>query len=117
MADQPEKPQRSVHPVTAALWPVSREIGALQEAAVFLLARSEYTRRNSGDPVTAAEVEEKRQALLRAHALFDATVSQFPERLRTDTRLNDVRTALARLKASLERIAVSAGPTVSHPPK
>ncbi|RYE50719.1 MAG: hypothetical protein EOP21_03215 [Hyphomicrobiales bacterium] len=109
MTDSPfEKPVRRVHPVAKALHPVRRDIGALQEATVFLLARSDYTLRRSGDPVTVDEVEEKRKALLLTQALLDATVDKLPESLRADTRLHDTRAALARLEASLANLASKA---------
>ena len=105
MADAPEKTLRRIDPLTRALKPVRKEIGALQKAMVFLLAKSDYTRRKPGDSVTSGEVEEKRQALLRAQALFDANVSELPDSMQTDTRLHDTRAALARLEVSLANLA------------
>jgi len=108
MADAPERPPRRIHLLTMALKPVRKEIGALQKAMVFLMARSDFTRRKPGDPVTAGEVEEKRQALLRVQALFDATVSELPDIMQSDSRTHDARAALARLEVSLANLATGA---------
>jgi hypothetical protein len=96
-----EQQPRRISLVTRTLRPLQHRIGQLQEAAAFMAARNQFAAKAPDNRVTEGEVAEKRAALAEVAALFDATVSDLPEKLRRDTRLASARLAMSRLDATL----------------
>jgi hypothetical protein len=84
---------------------VQQRIGQIQEAAAFLAARNEFASKTSDNRVTDEEIAEKRQALAEIARVFDASVSELPEKLRRDTRLASARLAIARLDSALLKLS------------
>ena len=92
---------RRIHPIRKALKPVQDRIGHLNEAAVFLAARAP---RESDCTALSEELTFKRGMLAETRVLFDAAVSELPEKYHRDSRLSDTRAAIERLANALDSI-------------
>lgn len=99
------RPPRRISPVVRALRPVQQQIGQLQEATAFLVARKLYALRQPGDRVTPDQVSEQRRGLAEILQLFDTTIAELPEKHRTDSRLSDTRAAIDRLSRAIDGLA------------
>jgi hypothetical protein len=99
------RPARRISLVARALRPVQREIGELQEATAFLVARKLYALRQPTEQVSPDDIAAKRESLARILELFDATVQELPEKHRSDTRLDDTRAAIDRLSRVIDDLA------------